>query len=292
MIAGNHIVLRLFVVALLLPLALADAQAQGLIEQADCLTVPAGHVARCGYVTLPQDYDDPGNRQVEIYYTVIQSRGSAPQPDPLVYLVGGPGSSGSQLLQTSFNKYLRAFASDRDIIVIDQRGTGLSNPPLYCREVLFRLDEILQSHHADYAELVLEILTDCHQRLSTKGVRFDSFHSVNIARDVVNVMLSLGYEQWNLVGVSYGSRLALTILRDHPEGVRAVILDSVYPPPADFYGEQAANGARALATLFAGCAADPSCAAAYPELDIRGRLRAKARSLAERTGLLERFRRS
>lgn len=258
---------RLFVVALLLPLALASAGAQGLIEQADCIASPAGHFARCGYVTLPQDYDEPGQSRVEIYYTLIQSRSNSPQPDPLVYLVGGPGSSGSQLLQTSFNKYLRAFASDRDIIVIDQRGTGLSNPPLYCREVLFRLDEILQSHYADYAELVLEILTECQRRLSEKEVRFGAFHSVNIARDVVNVMLALGYEQWNLVGVSYGSRLALTMMRDHPQYLRSVILDSVYPPQADIYLDAYYNGERALAALFAACEISADCSARYPDFE-------------------------
>ena len=208
----------------------------------------------------------PSGANVEIYYTVIQSRRQDPQPDPLVYLVGGPGSSGSRLLQTSFDKYLRAFAGDRDIIVIDQRGTGLSNPPLYCREVLFRLDEILQSHHADYAELVLEILTDCHQRLSSKGVQFDTFHSENIARDVVNVMLALGYEQWNLVGVSYGSRLALVMMRDYPQYLRSVIMDSVYPPQADIYLDAFYSGERALAALFAACEASADCHARYPDL--------------------------
>lgn len=261
-------IMRLYIVALMLAIALGAASAQGIVERADCITVPAGHLARCGYVTLPQDYDDPAKSKVEIYFTLIQSRGAAPQPDPLVYLVGGPGSSGSQLLQTSFNKYLRAFASDRDVIVIDQRGTGLSNPPLYCREALFRLDEILQSHHADYAELVLEILTNCHQRLSAKGVQFDTFHSENIARDVVNVMLSLGYEQWNLVGVSYGSRLALTMMRDHPQYLRSVILDSVYPPQADIYLDAYYNGERALAALFTACAADADCGDRYPDFEL------------------------
>ncbi len=258
---------KLIIVALMLAMSLGAASAQDIIEQADCIARPAGHLARCGYVTLPQDYDTPGQSKVEIYYTLIQSRGGAPQPDPLVYLVGGPGSSGTQLLQTSFDKYLRAFASDRDIIVIDQRGTGLSNPPLYCREALFRLDEILQSHHADYAALVLEILTDCHQRLSAKGVQFGAFHSENIARDVVNVMLSLGYERWNLVGVSYGSRLALTMMRDHPQYLRSVILDSVYPPQADIYLDAYYNGERALAALFAACATSADCKDRYPDLE-------------------------
>ena len=249
-------ILKLCIVALTLALTLGGAGAQGIVERADCIARPTGHFARCGYVTLPQDYDDPTGAKVGIYYTRIQSRGAAPQPDPLVYLVGGPGSSGSHLLQVSFDKYLRAFAGDRDIIVIDQRGTGLSNPPLYCREALMRLDEILQSHHADYAELVLEILRDCHRRLSAKGVRFDTFHSENIARDVVNVMLSLGYEQWNLVGVSYGSRLALTMMRDHPQYLRSVILDSVYPPQADIYLDAYYNGERALDALFGACATE------------------------------------
>ena len=260
-------IMRLYIVALMLAIALGASSAQGIIEQADCVARPAGHLAHCGYVTVPQDYDAPGQSKVEIFYTLIQSRGSAPLPDPLVYLVGGPGSSGTQLLQTSFDKYLRAFAGDRDIIVIDQRGTGLSNPPLYCREALFRLDEILQSHHADYAELVLEILTDCHQRLAAKDVQFDTFHSENIARDVVNVLLSLGYNQWNLVGVSYGSRLALTMMRDHPQYLRSVILDSVYPPQADIYLDAYFNGERALNALFAACAESSECSARYPDFE-------------------------
>ena len=65
--------------------------------------------------------------------------------------------------------------------------------------------------------LMLDILTDCHSRLSGKGVQLDTFHSENNARDIVNVLLSLGYERWNLVGVSYGSRLALAMMRDYPQ---------------------------------------------------------------------------
>ena len=241
--------------------------AQGTVEGANCVETPYGYIAHCGYVTLPQDYDDPRRDHVEIYYTLIHSKSRQPQPDPLVYLVGGPGSSGSQLLETSFRAYLRAFAGDRDIIVIDQRGTGLSNPTLYCREVLFRLDDILQSRHAEHAELVLEILTDCHQRLSRSGVQFATFHSENNARDIVNVLLSLGYEEWNLVGVSYGSRLALAMMRDNPQYLRSVILDSVYPPQADIYLDSYYSGERALQVLFDACASSESCDARYPDLE-------------------------
>ena len=259
--------LRFCLAALILALMPVAVSGQGTVESAECQDKPYGYSLRCGYVSLPQDYDNPAVGRVAIYFTLIHSASSQKQPDPLVYLVGGPGSSGSQLLQTSFRKYLRAFAGERDIIVIDQRGTGLSDPPLYCREVLFRLDEILQSRYAEHAELVLEILKHCHQRLARSGIQFATYHSQNNARDIVNVLLALGYEKWNLVGVSYGSRLALVIMRDHPQYLRSVILDSVYPPQADIYLDAYYHGERALQVLFEACALSESCNARYPDLE-------------------------
>ncbi|MCY4064335.1 MAG: alpha/beta fold hydrolase [Chloroflexi bacterium] len=249
---------------LLLPFAI---DAQGAVERADCMETPYGYLAHCGYVTLPQDYDNLDAGQVAIYFTQIHGRNSQKRPDPLVYLVGGPGSSGTQLLQTSFSKYLKYFADERDIVVIDQRGTGLSDPPLYCREVLFRLDEILQSHHDEHAELVLEILSDCHDRLTRNGVQFKTYHSDNIARDIVEVLRALGYERWNLVGVSYGSRLALEMMRDYAPSIRSVILDSVYPPQADIYLDAWYHGERALQALFDACSDSERCSARYPDLE-------------------------
>ncbi len=253
---------KLCLFALLLTQSIVGAQAT--IESADCAAQPPGTVASCGYVALPQDYADAAGGRVEIYYTQIHSRGDT--PDPLVYLVGGPGSSGTHLLPVSYEKYLQAFAAERDIIIIDQRGTGLSNPPLYCREALFRLGDILESPHEEHAELLLEILGDCQRRLAKRGVQFATYHSANIARDVVNVLLALGYERWNLVGVSYGTKLALTMMRDYPQFLRSVILDSVYPPQADIYMDAYYSGERALDVLFEACAASPGCNARYPNL--------------------------
>lgn len=245
----------------------SSASAQGMVESAECVEEPYGHDSRCGYVTLPQDYENPAAGQVEIFYTLVKSASPQAKPDPLVYLVGGPGSSGTQLLLSSFRLYLRSFARERDVIVIDQRGTGFSNPPLYCREVLFRIDEILQSNHSEHAEVVLEILQECHRRLSGTDIRLETFHSANNARDIVNVLLSLGYEQWNLVGVSYGSRLALAIMRDHPQYLRSVILDSVYPPQADIFLDSFYSGERALQEVFAACEASAACSERYPDLE-------------------------
>ncbi len=243
------------------------ATAQEIVESTQCVEEPYGFSTVCGYVTLPEDYENPTDGAVQIYYAQIKSQSDNPQPDPLVYLTGGPGSSGTQLLESSFRTYLRSFAGDRDIIVIDQRGTGLSVPNLYCREAMTRLADVLQTTRDTHAETVLDVLTDCHTRLSESDIQLDTFHSQNNARDITNVLLSLGYEEWNLVGVSYGSRLALTMMRDYPNFVRSVILDSVYPLEADLYIDAYFSAERALDVLFTTCEADIICNTAYPDLE-------------------------
>lgn len=258
---------RFCLAALILLLTPAALSAQAAIAAAKCANPPAGFAIHCGYVRLPQDYAKAAGDSIAIYFMQIKAKDRLPKSDPLVYLVGGPGSSGSQLMQTSFRKYLNAFADERDIIIIDQRGTGESAPRLYCDEVWERLAEILQSHHAEHAELMLDILSACHQRLKRAGVRFESFHSQNSARDIVNVLRALGYEQWNLVGVSYGSRLALEMMRVYPEALRSVILDSVYPPQADIFLDAYYHGERALNVMFDACARSEGCRARYPDLE-------------------------
>ena len=88
---------------------LAVARAQDTHDAAECANEPYGYVTRCGYVTLPQDYAAPGRGLMQIYYAQIHSNNPLKQPDPLVYLVGGPGSSGSHLLLTSFKRLPERF---------------------------------------------------------------------------------------------------------------------------------------------------------------------------------------
>ncbi|NDJ51451.1 MAG: alpha/beta hydrolase, partial [Chloroflexi bacterium] len=106
----------------------------------------------------------------------------------------------------------------------------------------------------------------CRDRLLSEGVALDQYNSAASAADVNDLRIALGYEQMNLLGVSYGSRLALTIMRDHPAGIRSVLLDSAYPPQVNLYTELAPNADRAFEALFAGCAEDPDCNSRYPNL--------------------------
>lgn len=257
---------RALILVGMLCLALNIVHAQGTVEPVTCAATAFGYKTFCGFVTLPQDYDNPESNSVHLFYIQIKSRNRNPQLDPLVYLVGGPGSSGSQLMITSFRAYLQPFADERDIVIIDQRGTGLSRPSLECNEAYYDIQTLLTIEPLQRAARMLDVMNACYERLADSGIRLDTFHSANIAHDVNDLLLTLGYEQWNLIGVSYGSRLALTMMRDYPEHIRSVILDSVYPPQVDLYFESYYNAERALDELFLACEADVNCNSRYPHL--------------------------
>ncbi|WP_324276787.1 alpha/beta hydrolase [Blastococcus brunescens] len=115
----------------------------------------------------------------------------------------------------------------------------------------------------------MQSLDECRQRLVEEGVDFADYNSAASAADLEDLRVALGYDQWNLYGISYGTRLAQAAMRDHPDGIRSVVLDAAYPVDADLYAETPGNAVRAMEELFATCADDPACAARYPDLEQR-----------------------
>ena len=108
----------------------------------------------------------------------------------------------------------------------------------------------------------------CRDRLRGECINLAAYTSTDAAADLADLRQTLGYKEWNLYGLSYGTRLALTTMRDHPEGIRSVILDSVYmPPQVDFYAELMPNAVGTFRKLFRLCAQDADCDAAYPQLE-------------------------
>lgn len=248
--------------ALLAILALAAAvlRAQdGLpfFEAAPCpFALPPGEVEgetlACGYLYVPEDRGDPTSPSIRLAVAVIFSTDPNPPPDPIIFLEGGPGGGAISGLESWLTT---PFVQKRDFILLDQRGTGYSLPSLNCPEVE-------QSEEGNF-----DAEQTCHDRLIADGINIAAYTSAESAADVSDLRLALGYNQWNVYGISYGTRLALTVLRDYPEGVRSVILDSVYPPHVNAYEQQAPNGMIAFKRLFDDCAADSVCSSAYPDLE-------------------------
>lgn len=220
-------------------------------EEADPATAAA---ITCGYMEVPQDRSRPDGLQIEIAVAILPAQNGAPRPDPILYLEGGPGGGALFAAEDWLDS---ALTEAYTLILFDQRGTGFSWPNLGCPE----LDEADDSDDAFFVAL-----SDCRARLLEMGVDLAHYHSAASAQDVADLRRVLGIEQWNLLGISYGTRLALTVLRDAPDGVRSVVLDSVYPPNVNAYEEMALTFAGAITALLDGCAADRACNAAYPDL--------------------------
>lgn len=227
----------------------------GIFEAADCEYEDLADVTlECGYVAVPQDHRDPGSDTIWLAVTIVRSGGAA-KPDPVVYLAGGPGGSATDDVEGWLDQ---AFLEERDLILFDQRGTGSSEPSLNCAEL-----------EGESGQKDVEAAQECRDRLEAEGIDLTLYNSAQSAADLDMMRRALGYESWNLLGISYGTRLALTAMRDYPAGIRSVILDSVYPPEVDAYEQEAINGVRAIETLLAGCAADAACNKAYPDLEGR-----------------------
>jgi pimeloyl-ACP methyl ester carboxylesterase len=239
-------------------------------EEANCaFDIPAGQEVDCGYLTVLEDRGQPDGPTLRLHVGIFRSQSDDPAPDPIVYLEGGPGGNALEPAALVFNQRFAQFLENRDFIMVDQRGTGLSEPALDCPEYTELGNDLLDDDiEAEAAlELALEAIETCRARLEEEGVNLAAYTSAANAADLEELRLALGYEQWNVYGISYGTRLAQTLMRDYPEGIRSVVLDSVYPLQLDLYESVPANAWRAYEVLFAGCAADEACNAAYPDLE-------------------------
>ena len=239
-------------------------------ERADCrFEPPPGETVECGYLTVPEDRSVANGPTIRLHVALFRSQSDELAPDPVVYLEGGPGGNSLEVAPLIFNRFFAPFLRNRDFIMFDQRGTGFSEPPLDCPEfsrlVYDTLDQDLSAE--DEVALSSEAVLECRDRLERAGVNLSAYTSAENAADLEDLRQALGYDEWNLYGISYGTKLALTTLRDYPEGIRSVILDSSYPLQVDGYASFLPNADRAFDLFFDDCAADARCNAAYPDLE-------------------------
>lgn len=227
-------------------------------EPADCADVSdrrftgASVLYECGFVTVPLDHDEPEGASIRIATVLIVDvldASPAHGRPPTVFLPGGPGLSG-----VSAAPDWRGFPSN--VILMDERGVGSSIPALDCPELEVLYPESLLGSFEDLVSgpETAEAVEACYDRLSGEGVDFELFGSDQSALDIGVVHRALGFEEVDLFGLSYGTRLALTKLRDQPEGIRSVILDSVVPLDVSLLEDFGPNAVRAFDALNTACA--------------------------------------
>jgi pimeloyl-ACP methyl ester carboxylesterase len=216
----------------------------------------------CGYVLVPEDRTDPGSRLIKLSVMKIVSTSENPERRAVMRLTGGPG--GPSLSANRIRAYqganTRAFREAADLIFFDQRGIGYSEAH-FCRAVPrnFQFGVAIE----DGIERTKTAFAKCLAEARAEGIAVDGYTTWQNALDVRDIRIALGYEQWTLFGVSYGTSLGQAVIQVDEDGVRAAILDSVVPATlmeSGGWGAIAYGFSSALAALDADCAANRNCA--------------------------------
>lgn len=210
--------------------------------------------AQCTTLAVPEDYARPAGKKIHLHIAVLKAHTGNPAPDPLFFIAGGPGEASTQAYVQEAAAFERLRAR-RAIVLVDQRGTGQSNP-LDCPS---GPNTVALPTPAE----VRQQTETCLKQLSGNP----RFYTTTVAvKDLDAVRAALGYAEINLYGISYGTRVALEYLREYPQHVRSMILDGVVPPDLNV-GETAPQAAQqALDKIFQRCAAESACHQAFPEL--------------------------
>lgn len=269
---ASRIVITITFLCVILSASAATARAEDpptvpRYEATDCpFEIPPGETIDCGYLVVPESRAQPGGRLIRIFVAIVKSHNLTPKPDPIIYVNGGPGGLARTLIET-LNRF-DAWLAKRDLVLFDQRGVGWSQPALDCpgsKEVF--LQEALGANPTLEERLAPRLA--CRDHWLHEGIDLTAYNSAELAADVVDLWKTLGYAQVNIYSISYGTIPAQIIIRDHAfDGtVRSVILDSAVPLTVPVMAETPALVAQAMDRLFAECAADIFCRAAYPNLD-------------------------
>jgi pimeloyl-ACP methyl ester carboxylesterase len=236
-------------------LALPDSNQ---IEFSNCvLALPGTNLtasARCGSLEVAENPADPTGKRISLNIAIAPATGKTTEPDPVFFFAGGPGQAASEtwvMIRSTLNKIRKT----RDIVMIDQRGTGQSNKLGCDSEVAEDLNQEID------LDLIRKETEECLADLDGDP----RFYTTSIAMDDYNLVReAMGYEKINLMGVSYGTRAAQVYLRLFPETVRTVTLDSVVPMQLALGQEHAPMLDRSVEKVFNDCASDASCNSLFP----------------------------
>ena len=218
----------------------------------------------CGVLVVDETSGSANGRRVAMPVAVVKALRPRPGAVPVIYLHGGPGGGAvnglPDLLRTPAGRQL--IAQDQDWIFFDQRGGRLSAPSLDCGP------SVPLNDAGPLSDAAAEALIACGARHAAAGVDLSRYNSLEVARDLEALRRALNLERFDLFAVSYGTRVAFTVLRTQATGLRAVVLDSVWPPEATWAESGPKMIGDAVRLLFARCAADRACHKAFPHPDV------------------------
>jgi pimeloyl-ACP methyl ester carboxylesterase len=224
--------------------------------------------ATCWTVAVPIDHGRPDGATYDLMVMRLAADAETPEADPVLFVPGGPGESA---IPEAAALAEHPITATRDLVLVDPRGAGWSEPSLACPE----LDDARLAYFTtaersftDALDTTRSAVGACAQRLSDDGIALQEFSTVTLAADLDLVRQALDIEQWNLWSVSYGTRVAQESMRSFPDSLRAVVLDSLAPiDELELVPENLTRKVDgSLAALVDACASDDACASTYPSL--------------------------
>ncbi|MDZ7626900.1 MAG: alpha/beta fold hydrolase [Parvularculaceae bacterium] len=235
-----------------------------------------GEVA-CGLLAVPENREKSRARTIKLHYVKIaakkpkdwdaEKKGAwSKREDPIIYLTGGPGAQ-----VTGYVKRLKdhGVLDARDLYILEQRGIGYSGD--FCEK--YGLFDPSAGNTADwdaYGRAQIAQMEACFAGAKAERIDLSGYNTIENARDVEALRRALGFEQWNVWGISYGSILGQAYINQDPAGIRAIVLDAIVPiTPGAHFQRIGTHYQRDLDLLDAACAADPPCARAFPDLQKR-----------------------
>ena len=237
-------------------------------ERGDCLV--NGDWARdvpreCGWLVVPESRGRASTKTIRLAVEIFRAAEPSGAP-PLVLLHGGPGGPGGIRLYSA-GVARSQLAKNRDVVIYDQRGAGLSEPklcPAYDRiaDSAYNLRE-----GAEKENKLREALRACVAELDANGIDRLAYNTAASTADLIDLRRTLGYALWDIRSPSYGARVAQEAMMRDRQGIRAVQLESPVTRSFSVRAEQPLSTQRAFERVFAACAVEPSCHNAFPNVE-------------------------
>lgn len=218
-----------------------------------------------GYLNVPENWNSPEGDKIKVAVSVLRGSSDNSNNNAVVFIQGGPGAAGIQNMGFWINHPLR---KNNDIVLFDVRGTGFSEPRL-CPDLGKEFLKILAKNQTvleDEKQKSLAAL-DCKLSILERDIDIRAYHSLSIAKDLYALRETLGYDAWNVYGVSYGTHIAQVYASEYPDDIKALILDSSISDITEYYTKNTSNYINSLSRVFKNCLTDEGCNSEYPDLE-------------------------
>ncbi len=220
--------------------------------------------AHAGAILVPENHNDPSGRKIQITYLVIEAKDSTSTAYPVIYFSGGPG--GNTIGEGTINYISTQPINEKhDFILFDQRGIGYSSG---LPDMSFGSFDIMaeDANEEKELELMSNLITEYKKKSDELNIGLEYYNTHQNAKDVGMLFRHLGYEKYNILGGSYGTRLGRVVQDMFPEYIHSSVLDSPAPMSGDFLLDRFDSYSLALSRIFDYCENDTDCKSKYPQL--------------------------